>query len=105
SALAICGTGLWGGGWGGTCGVPVPHPRGGRPRAVSPARRGRQRNSACPRPRSTPRSDHWASTSIASRGFSQPKEGSHVGFVADRSHPEVVRRHGRRELFQIAPGG
>src|SRR5215469_8934837 len=35
----------------------------------------------------------------------QPKEGSHVGFVADRSHPEVVRRHGRRECFQIAPGG
>ena len=35
----------------------------------------------------------------------QPKEGSHVGFVADRSHPEVVRRHGKREYFQIAPGG
>src|SRR5262252_8665804 len=35
----------------------------------------------------------------------QLKEYSHVGYVADRSHPEVVRRHGRREFFQIAPGG
>src|SRR5262249_7204853 len=35
----------------------------------------------------------------------QPKEGSHVGFVADRSHPKVVRRQGKRECFQIAPGG
>src|SRR5262249_39526258 len=35
----------------------------------------------------------------------QPKEGSYVRYVADRSHPEVVRRHGRRENFQIAPGG
>src|SRR5215469_1298740 len=33
-----------------------------------------------------------------------PKEGSYVRYVADRSHPEVVRRHGRREYFQIAPG-
>src|SRR5215831_17967386 len=33
------------------------------------------------------------------------KEGSHVGFVADRSHPEIVRRQGKRECFQIAPGG
>src|SRR5215469_8403437 len=24
----------------------------------------------------------------------QPKEGSHVGFVADRSDPEIVRRQG-----------
>jgi amidase len=35
----------------------------------------------------------------------QPKEGSHVGFVADRSHPEIVRRQGKRECFQIAPSG
>src|SRR5262249_6731018 len=33
------------------------------------------------------------------------KEGSYVRYVADRSHPEVIRRHGRREFFQIAPGG
>jgi hypothetical protein len=35
----------------------------------------------------------------------QPKEGSHVGYIADRSHPEVVRRQGGRECFQVAPGG
>src|SRR5215831_16823146 len=35
----------------------------------------------------------------------QPREGSYVRYVADRSHPEVVRRHGRCEFFQIAPGG
>ena len=32
-------------------------------------------------------------------------EVSHVGYVADRSHPIVVRRQGKREYFQIAPGG
>jgi hypothetical protein len=26
-------------------------------------------------------------------------------YIADRSHPEVVRRQGKREYFQIAPGG
>src|SRR5262249_37987463 len=35
----------------------------------------------------------------------QPKEGSYVRYVADRSHPEIVRRQGKRECFQIAPGG
>jgi hypothetical protein len=35
----------------------------------------------------------------------QPKERSHVGFVADRSHPETVRRQGKRECLQIASGG
>src|SRR5215831_15229886 len=35
----------------------------------------------------------------------QPKEGSYVRYIADRSHPEVVRRQGKREYFQIAPGG
>src|SRR5262245_30418856 len=33
----------------------------------------------------------------------QPKEGSHVAYVADCSHPQVVRRQGKREFFQIAP--
>ena len=31
----------------------------------------------------------------------QPKEGSHVGYVADRSHPEGVRRQGRREFYPL----
>jgi hypothetical protein len=34
-----------------------------------------------------------------------PKGDVYVRYLADRSHPDIVRRQGKREYFHIAPGG